>query len=264
MRKVTKNKIEWTGITLNPTTGCTQITSCYANCYSKTMSERLMNMGKEKYQNNFELTLHPNELGKPYKWRKPRLLFLNSMSDLFHQKVPDEFIIQTFKMMNETPIHTYQVLTKRADRLAQMDADGLLSWSENIWMGTSVENTHRDVFSRIGYLSKTKAKTKFLSCEPLLSALPIMDLSNIDWVIVGGESGTGARKIEEEWVLDIKQQFQTAGIPLSFKQWSDKKHNPDPNDPTIKKGNENYAKGGCQLDGKVYREMPRIWKGGAK
>jgi protein gp37 len=123
------------------------------------------------------------------------------MSDLFHKDVPDDFILQTFKMMNETPQHTYQVLTKRADRLAQMDADGLLKWTPNIWMGTSVENTQKDVISRIDYLSQTKAHTKFLSCEPLLAALPNMNLSNIDWVIAGGESGRGARKIEKDWVL---------------------------------------------------------------
>jgi protein gp37 len=251
-----KNVIEWTGKTLNPTTGCTQITSGCAHCYAKIMSKRLMNMGKEKYRNNFELTLHPDVLKVPYKWKKPRVIFLNSMSDLFHMDVSDDFILETFKMMNETPQHTYQVLTKRADRLAQMDADGMLNWTPNIWMGTSVENTHKDVFCRIDYLSQTKAYTKFLSCEPLLAALPNMNLTNIDWVITGGESGKGARKIEKDWVLDIQQQCKSAGVPFFFKQWGHKRFNPNPDDPTLGKGDENYAKGGCQLDGVVYREMP--------
>ena len=259
-KKKKKNVIEWTRKTLNPTTGCTQITSGCANCYAKTMSLRKMNMGDKKYRNNFELTLHPEVLKVPYKWRKPRLIFLNSMSDLFHKDVPDDFIIETFKMMNETLQHTYQVLTKRADRLAQMDADGLLNWTPNIWMGTSVENTQKDVFSRIEYLSQTKAHTKFLSCEPLLAALPNMNLSNIDWVIVGGESGHGARKIEKDWVLGIQEQCKAAGVPFFFKQWGDKKFNPNPNDPTKVKGHENYAKGGCELDGEVYREMPKNYQ----
>lgn len=265
-----KNVIEWTGTTLNPTTGCTQITSGCANCYAKTMSKRKMlmdekkNVKYKKYRNNFELTMHPQDLLKPYKWRKPRLVFLNSMSDLFHMDVTDEFILQTFKMMNETPLHTYQVLTKRADRLAQMDADGLLTWTANIWMGTSVENTQKEVFSRIEFLSKTKAHIKFLSCEPLLAALPYINLNNIDWVIVGGESGRGARKIEKDWVLDIQQQCKIANVPFFFKQWGDKRFNPNSDDSTKVKGHENYAKGGCELDGQVFRDMPKNWKGGLK
>ncbi|MDP1745318.1 MAG: phage Gp37/Gp68 family protein [Bacteroidota bacterium] len=263
-KKKKKNVIEWTGTTLNPTSGCEQITSGCANCYAKTISERLMKMGKEKYRNNFELTLHQEVLKTPYHWKKPTLVFLNSMSDLFHSGVTDEFIIQTFKMMNETQIHTYQVLTKRADRLAQMDKDGLLTWTPNIWMGTSVENTHKDVISRIDYLSQTKAHTKFLSCEPLLSGLPDMNLTKINWVIVGGESGPGARKVEKEWILDIQQQCKVADVPFFFKQWGDKKFNPNPDDPTISTAHEKHAKGGCELDGKVYREMPKVGKGGAK
>ncbi len=258
---MSKTKIEWAQIVWNPTTGCKKLTSGCKNCYACELSKRLNSMGQIKYRNVFKLTTHLEELQRPFKWKKSRLVFVNSMSDLFHEDVPDSFIQDVFKTMNETPQHTYQVLTKRAERLAQMDADGLLNWTSNIWLGTSVENTHKDVISRIDYLSKTKAHTKFLSCEPLLAALPSMNLSNIDWVIAGGESGRGARKVEKDWILNIQKQCKVANVPFFFKQWGDKKFNPNPDDPTLVKGQENYAKGGCELDGKVYREMPKVWKG---
>ncbi len=252
-----KNVIEWTNVVWNPTTGCNKVSSGCRLCYAEVMAKRLKAMGKSKYSNGFKLTMHPSTLNDPYKWKRPKLVFVNSMSDIFHEDVTIEYIQAIFKVMNETTHHTYQILTKRAERLLELDSKGLLNWGNNIWMGVSVENNSKDVFDRIDYLSQTKAKNKFLSCEPLLSGLPKMDLENIDWVIVGGESGVGSRKIEKEWVLDIQEQCKVAGIPFFFKQWGIKKHNPISNDPTAIKCNKNYSKGGCQLDGQVYRAMPK-------
>lgn len=210
-------------------------------------------MGSEKYKDKFKLRIHPNEINAPFHWRKPRIVFVNSMSDLFHKDVPLEFIKQVFTVMNKNPQHTFQVLTKRADLLVEYDKN--LKWTKNIWMGVSVEDER--VIDRVDYLRKTGAKTKFLSLEPLIGPLPSLNLKKIDWVIAGGESGPKARKVEKDWIIEIKSKCEKSKVPFFFKQWGKKKFNPNVNDPTIKANHPTHAKGGCELDGKVYRNMPR-------
>jgi protein gp37 len=233
---MSKSKIEWTQVVWNPTTGCTEVSAGCANCYAKIMSKRLQAMGQPKYKDNFEVRIHPSELQIPYKWKKPRVVFVNSMSDLFHKDVPLEFIKQVFKVMNENPQHTFQVLTKRAKRLFELQEE--LEWTPNIWMGVSVEN--QKVIDRIDFLRKTNAKTKFLSLEPLLGTLPNLNLLDIDWAIVGGESGPKSRPIEKAWVEDIQNQCKEQNVAFFFKQW----------------GGKNKKKAGRLLDGKTYDEMP--------
>jgi len=232
---MSKSKIEWTNETWNPCTGCTKVSAGCKNCYAAEMSRRLKYMHPVKYRNGFELTCHPSELERPYKWRKPRVVFVNSMSDLFHEGVPLDFIKQVFEVMNGTP-HTYQILTKRSERLAELSCE--LSWTDNIWMGVSVEN--QAVLNRLDDLKKCGARIKFLSCEPLLEGLPNMELNGIDWVIAGGESGRNARPIKEEWVIDIKQQCEKSGTKFFFKQW----------------GGTNKKKTGRMLNGRTFDEMP--------
>ena len=193
-------------------------------------------MGLKKYKNEFKLTLHPDTLQDPYKWKKARVVFVNSMSDLFHKDVPLHFIQQVFEVMNNTPQHTYQVLTKRSERLLELSP--FLTWTPNIWMGVSVED-HR-VVNRIDDLRLCGASTKFLSCEPLIGPLPNMNLEGIDWLIAGGESGFNARPMEKEWVEDIQEQCATEGVAFFFKQW----------------GGKNKKKTGRLLNGKTYDEMP--------
>jgi len=233
-------KIEWTESTWNPITGCTKISSGCKFCYAEVMTRRLQAMGQEKYKKGFELALHPGVLNEPYTWKKPRMVFVNSMSDLFHKDVPIAFILQIFHVIKENPHHVFQVLTKRADILRYYDSEGWLHWPHNLWMGVTVEN--RDVTHRIDNLRLTGARVKFLSCEPLLTSLPEMNLQGIDWVIVGGESGRTPRPIKEEWVLDIKEQCVQAGVAFYFKQW----------------GGTNKKKAGKMLDGKIYNEMPVV------
>jgi len=248
-----ESSIEWTEMTWNPTTGCTKISAGCKFCYAEVMSKRLFAMGSKKYKDKFKLRIHPNELDAPNHWKKPRIVFVNSMSDMFHKDVPLEFIQKVFKVMNENPQHTFQVLTKRADLVAKYDKQ--LSWTKNIWMGVSVEDER--VIDRIDYLRSTGAKIKFLSLEPLIGPLLSLDLKKIDWVIVGGESGHKARPIKKEWVIDIKKQCAKAHVPFFFKQWGKKNFNPDKRDPTISAKHPQHAKGGCELDGKVYRKMPK-------
>jgi protein gp37 len=209
-------------------------------------------MGQEKYKNGFKLTVHQEELVKPYTWKKPCIVFVNSMSDLFHPDVPLTFIKKVFKTMNETPQHTYQVLTKRAERLAEVSKE--LSWSDNIWMGVSIEDDK--VIERLDYLKKTDAKVKFASLEPLIGPLVELNLEGINWIICGGESGHKARPIKKEWVVDIKKQCKKQSVKFFLKQWGKKQFNPNQDDPTINKDHHMHAKGGCELNGKVYREMP--------
>ena len=200
-------------------------------------------MGLPNYQNGkdgFELTTHENELKKPYKWKKPRMIFVNSMSDLFHERVPLTFIQKVFKVMNDNPRHIFQVLTKRAKRLYDIHQE--ITWSPNIWMGVSVEN--QKVVQRIDYLRLTTAKVKFLSLEPLLGSLPNLNLSAIDWVIVGGESGRKPRPMKKEWVIDLLHQCQQQEVAFFFKQW----------------GGTNKKKAGRLLNGRTYDEMPNIKK----
>jgi protein gp37 len=202
------------------------------------MSKRLQAMGIEKYKDNFEVRIHESALNVPSTWKHGKIVFVNSMSDLFHKDVSMEFIKKVFAVMNDNPQHVFQVLTKRAERLFELHSE--LKWTHNIWMGVSVENSK--VIKRIDYLRKTNAKVKFLSCEPLIGPLPNLKLSGIDWVIVGGESGHTPRPMEPEWVLDIQKQCEAKDVAFFFKQW----------------GGKNKKASGRLLNGKTYDEMPEI------
>jgi len=249
-----QSSIEWTEMTWNPTTGCDKLSAGCKFCYALTMSKRLQAMGQLKYKNGFKLTLHPDTLEIPYKWKTPKTVFVNSMSDLFHKDIPLDYIKKVFKVMNENSQHTFQVLTKRGDILADYDSRNELNWTPNIWIGVSVENER--VIQRIDYLRNVKARIKFLSLEPLLGPLQNLNLQNIDWVIVGGESGHKARPVKKEWITDIKKQCEKYSIAFFFKQWGKPEFNSDAEDPTIIVTHKHHAKGGCQLDGKTYRELP--------
>jgi len=237
-----RTKIEWTESTWNPLTGCTKLSAGCKNCYAEVMARRLQAMGQQKYKNGFRLTLHPGTLSEPYSWKKPRVVFVNSMSDLFHKDVPIKFIQDVFRVMRENPYHVFQVLTKRADVLLYYDREGYLEWTHNIWMGVTIEDA--SVKNRIDQLRLTGAKVKFLSCEPLLTPLSDLNLNGIDWVIVGGESGRNPRPIEESWVIDIKDQCERASVAFCFKQW----------------GGTNKKKNGKTLDGRQYTEIPCVIK----
>lgn len=232
-------KIEWTESTWNPITGCTKISAGCKFCYAEVMARRLKAMGQEKYKNGFELTVHPDVLLEPYTWKKGRMIFVNSMSDLFHKEIPLDYIQKVFQVIKANPHHVFQVLTKRTDILRYYDSEGWLEWPHNLWMGVTVENY--DVIQRIENLRNTGARVKFLSCEPLLSALSDINLQGIDWVIVGGESGRTPRPMKEQWVIDIKEQCQRANVAFYFKQW----------------GGTNKKKAGSELDGKFYKEIPK-------
>jgi len=228
--------IEWTESTWNPVTGCSKISAGCANCYAERMARRLKAVGVPNYANGFEVTLHEELLKLPLKWRKPKIIFVNSMSDLFHEKIPDYFIARIFDIMNRASWHRFQILTKRSDRLRRMSPD--LPWTDNIWMGVTVED--RKCAFRIEHLRKTRASIKFISMEPLLEPIAELDLIGIDWVIVGGESGPGARPLNEDWVMDIKEKCQTSNIPFFFKQW----------------GGINKKKSGRLLEGRLWNQMP--------
>jgi protein gp37 len=233
-----QSTIEWTEMTWNPTTGCDKISQGCKFCYAEIMSKRLKAMGVDKYKDNFEVREHPQELKTPYSWKKSKVVFVNSMSDLFHKDVSLDFIKKVFKTMHENPQHIFQVLTKRAERLAQVSSE--LKWSHNIWMGVSVEDDK--VTDRIDLLRKTDARVKFLSLEPLIGSLPNLNLDGIDWVIVGGESGHNPRPMQADWVLDIQEQCEAKEVAFFFKQW----------------GGRNKKKTGRELNGRTYDEMPEI------
>lgn len=233
-----KSTIEWTESTWNPVTGCTKISQGCKHCYAERMAERLQAMGQPNYRNGFELTLQPRMLELPLKWKRPQRIFVNSMSDLFHEEVPLDYILRVFDVMRRAHWHRFQVLTKRADRLAELDP--LLAWPRNVWMGVSVESL--DHADRIDDLRRTRAAVKFLSLEPLLGPLPGLNLQGIDWAIVGGESGPGARPVEESWILDIRDQCREAGVAFFFKQW----------------GGQNKKKTGRLLEGRTWDEMPAV------
>lgn len=230
--------IEWTEATWNPVTGCTKISPGCKHCYAERMALRLHAMGSLNYRNGFETTVHPHALELPLKWKKPQVIFVNSMSDLFHARVPEEFIFRIFDVMNRADWHQFQVLTKRPDRMRKLSAR--LQWSENIWMGVSVES--EKYTKRIAELSESHAKVKFLSLEPLLGPLPNLELDGIDWVIVGGESGPGARSMDSSWVREIRDQCVSQGVPFFFKQW----------------GGVFKKRTGRTLDGRTWEEMPRV------
>jgi protein gp37 len=233
-----QSTIEWTEMTWNPTTGCSKISAGCKFCYAEIMSKRLQAMGIEKYKDNFEVRTHEDSLRIPYSWKHSKVVFVNSMSDLFHKDVPFDFIKRVFEVMNDNPQHVFQVLTKRAERLYELHKE--LTWTHNIWMGVSVENDK--VKNRIDFLRKTNARVKFLSCEPLIGPLQKMNLKKIDWVIVGGESGHIPRPMDTEWVLDIQQQCVENQVAFFFKQW----------------GGKNKKVSGRLLNGKTYDEMPEI------
>lgn len=233
-----KTKIQWTEMTWNPITGCTKISDGCLNCYAARMAKRLKAMGNPRYINEFAVTVHKDLLEVPLDIKQPKMIFVNSMSDLFHKDVPDDIIIKVFETMNKAHWHTFQVLTKRPERVLEMDQVGLLKWSPNIWMGTTVENDK--YVDRIDKLRETKANIKFLSCEPLLGSLKDISLEEIDWVIVGGESGPKSREMKKEWVLELKDLCEKHGVAFFFKQW----------------GGINKKKSGRLLDGKTYDEYP--------
>ena len=234
----TLSNIEWTEATWNPLTGCSKVSPGCKNCYAEKLSYRLQKMGQSNYRNGFALTLHDHALDIPLKWKKPKIIFVNSMSDLFQKNVPLSFIKKMFKVMNNSPQHCFQVLTKRADRLEELA--GELNWTPNIWMGVSVES--KKYKFRIKHLLKTQAKIKFLSLEPLLEPLSQIALKGIDWVIVGGESGPKARLIKKEWVLSIRDQCIRKKVPFFFKQW----------------GGVRKHKTGRILEGQIWNEMPKM------
>lgn len=231
-----KTNIEWTEMTWNPVTGCDKVSTGCKHCYAATMAERLHAMGSPRYHNGFRLTLHEDLVDLPIKWKSPRTIFVNSMSDLFHKDVPLEFIQRVFETMKKCPQHQFQVLTKRAERLVEVCND--LEWSDNVWMGVSVEN-QRYAY-RASLLSKVPAHIRFLSVEPLVGRIEHLPLEGIHWVIVGGESGSGARPMDPAWVDEILAQCQRSHMPFFFKQWG---------------GVQKY-KTGRELRGKIYSEMP--------
>jgi len=238
---MSKSSIEWTELTWNPTTGCSKVSAGCKFCYAEVMTRRLKAMGQEKYKDGFKIVrIHPKTLEIPYTWKKPRTVFVNSMSDMFHEDVPLEYIKEIFKVMNDCSQHIFQVLTKRSERLLEVHKD--LNWSNNIWMGVSVED--KRVTKRILHLRKTNAKVKFLSLEPLIGPLQKLNLKNIDWVIVGGESGFKPRVMKEEWVNEIITQCDSQSVLFFFKQW----------------GGKNKKKAGRILNGRTYDEMPTLKK----
>ena len=231
-----RSAIEWTESTWNPVTGCSKISLGCKNCYAERMAKRLQAMGQPNYVKGFNLAIHEGTLELPLQWKSRQDIFVNSMSDLFHKNVPLNFIKKVFDTMNRANRHRYQILTKRSKR--RLEIDRYLPWSKNIWMGVSVET--ENYVGRIDDLRKTTAHLKFLSLEPLLGPLPKLDLFGIDWVIVGGESGPGARLMREEWVMSIRDQCRKAGLPFFFKQW----------------GGVNKKRSGRLLEGRAWNEMP--------
>ena len=228
--------IEWTDATWNPVTGCTKVSPGCKHCYAKRMSERLQAMGQPNYANGFAVTLQPQMLDLPLGWKRPRSIFVNSMSDLLHEDVPLTYIRRVFDVIARANWHRFQVLTKRADRLEELDP--FLKWPPNLWMGVSVES--KRYIARVDRLRSTRARIKFLSLEPLLGPLDGLDLREIDWVIVGGESGPRARPIREDWVTDIRDKCVGAGVPFFFKQW----------------GGTNKKKTGRLFEGRTWDQMP--------
>jgi protein gp37 len=234
----TRSNIEWTEMTWNPVTGCTKVSQGCKRCYAERMAKRLTAMGSERYRNGFKVTLHPDLLDVPRRWRQPRVVFVNSMSDLFHEDIPLEYIRRVFTTMRECPQHTFQVLTKRSERLAALAPQ--LPWPGNVWMGVSVEDAR--VISRIDDLRHVPASVRFLSLEPLIGPLDELPLRDIHWVIVGGESGPRARPMRKEWVDSIYRQCRAAGVPFFFKQW----------------GGTRKDLTGRRFHGRTFNEMPII------
>jgi protein gp37 len=232
-----QSKIEWTESTWNPVTGCTKISPGCNHCYAERMTRRLQAMGQPNYLNGFKPTIHERTLDLPLSWKKPQRIFVNSMSDLFHKDIPDEFILKVFDVMKRAHWHLFQVLTKRSERLLELTPR--LPWAKNIWMGVTVEN--QDCAFRIDHLRQTRAFIKFLSMEPLLGPVRNLHLADLDWVIVGGESGPGARPMESNWVIDIRNQCHRSNVLFFFKQW----------------GGTNRKITGRLLEGRTWDDMPQ-------
>jgi protein gp37 len=232
------SSIEWTESTWNPVTGCTKISAGCAHCYAERMAKRLKAMGQRRYRNEFKVTLQPDVLDTPLHWKRPRMIFVNSMSDLFHEDVPADYIAKVFAVMQEASHHTFQVLTKRPERALELAPH--LPWPANVWMGTTVESA--DYLPRIRSLVQIPAKIRFLSLEPLLGPMPKLPLKGIHWVIVGGESGPDARAMQSKWVFKIRDQCQKSRVPFFFKQW----------------GGVNKSSAGREIDGHLWSEMPFI------
>lgn len=233
-----KTKIEWTEATWNPITGCTKCSAGCENCYAATFAKRLKAMGNIRYQNGFNVTIHRDMFEQPLKWKKPKMIFVNSMSDIFHNDIPDEVILEIFEIMNKAEWHTFQVLTKRPERLVYLNDK--INWTNNIWMGVSVEN--RISLYRNELLKKCGAKIKFISAEPLLESISNIGLNGIDWLIVGGESGAKSRPMNKQWVLELRDEAVKHNVAFFFKQW----------------GGMNKKKNGSLLDGRNYKEYPRF------
>ena len=233
-----RSQIEWTDATWNPVTGCTKVSPGCKHCYAERLAARLKAMGNPRYRNGFSVTLHPDQITLPLKWRQPRRIFVNSMSDLFHEAVPEDYIRQVFEVMGQADWHIFQVLTKRARRLEEI-ASRLL-WPPNVWQGVSVENS-RYVW-RVNHLRQIPAAVRFLSVEPLLGPISQVALDGIDWVIVGGESGPQHRTMDLAWVREIRDQCVQKGVPFFFKQW----------------GGRTPKTGGRVLEGRVWDEMPNV------
>lgn len=232
----TESHIEWTDTTWNPVTGCSKVSPGCKNCYAERLAHRLQAMGQYRYRNGFNVTLHEQALAEPFKWKKPRKVFVNSMSDLFHEDIPLDYIKRVFDTMAATPRHTFQILTKRSKRLRELASK--LPWPSNIWMGVSVEDSN--VLFRVTDLETVPATVRFLSCEPLLGPLEELPLAHIQWVIVGGESGPGARRMEPSWVDEVLHQCRAANVPFFFKQW----------------GGVRKSQTGRALNGQTYDEYP--------
>ncbi len=229
-------KIEWTEETWNPVTGCTKCSAGCEHCYAAVFAKRLQAMGNSRYKNGFKVTVHKDLFSKPLEWAKPKMIFVNSMSDLFHDDISDEDILEIFHTMNKASHHTFQVLTKRAERIVALSPR--ITWTKNIWMGVSIENTAS--IYRCELLKRTGAKIKFISAEPLLESISGINLNGIDWLIVGGESGAKCRPMNEEWVIELRDLAQTNNIPFFFKQW----------------GGFHKKANGCELQGQYYKEYP--------
>jgi protein gp37 len=228
--------IEWTDATWNPVTGCTKVSPGCKHCYAERLALRLRAMGNPRYRNGFDVTLHPDQLDLPLRWRRPKRIFVNSMSDLFHEAVPDEYIRRVFEVMERADWHTFQVLTKRSERLARICRR--LPWPPNVWQGVSVESAR--YVSRIGHLRKVPAAVRFVSVEPLLGPIPELPLDGIHWVIVGGESGGERREMTPEWARMVRDRCVEMGVPFFFKQW----------------GGRTPKSRGRTLDGRTWDEMP--------
>ena len=231
------SKIEWTEATWNPITGCTKCSAGCEHCYAATLAKRLKAMGNVRYKNGFDVTIHRDLFSRPLEWKKSKMIFVNSMSDIFHEKISDDDILQLFEVMNKANWHTFQVLTKRPDRL--IDLSPKITWTPNIWMGVTVENS--PALERVEKLKRCGARIKFVSAEPLLESISHINLYGIDWLIVGGESGAGCRPLKKEWVVELRDVARKSNTPFFFKQW----------------GGFHHSQAGSELDGVEYKEYPR-------